>query len=70
MEGSLFVAMATVAAMVITGIFTLWQVRKQHRESLRRMREESIVLKQRTCNDKRLEALQHCWGILIYTTDN
>ncbi|MDR2680499.1 MAG: hypothetical protein LBC47_06785, partial [Tannerella sp.] len=32
--------------------------------------EESVVLKQRTRNDKTLEALQNCWGLLIYTTDN
>jgi hypothetical protein len=70
MEGDLLVAIATVVAVIITGLVTLWQVRKQHRDSIRQMREETSVLKYRKRNDQRLEALQHCWELLIYTTDN
>jgi hypothetical protein len=70
MEGDMLVAIATVAAVVITGLFTLWQIRKQHWDSIRQMREETIVLKHRKYNDQTLEALQRCWGLLIYTTDN
>jgi hypothetical protein len=69
MEGDLFVPITAIAAVVIIWIFTLWQVKIQHRERIRQMKEKTVVLKHKTCNDKRLEALQRCWGMLIYTAD-
>jgi hypothetical protein len=68
--GDMYVAIATIVAVVITGVFTLYQIRKQHRDSIRHMREETVVLKHRRHNDKTLEALQRCWGLLIYTANN
>jgi hypothetical protein len=70
MEGDSLVTITSMAAVLITGLFTLWQVRKQHNNSIRQMREETVVLKHRKRNDQTLEALQRCWGLLIYTTNN
>ena len=84
MQGDLWVAIATVAAVIITGGFsffvTRWQVRKeskntlyqmerQYKNVLRQLRAETDVLKYRKLNEQKLEALQRCWGLLIYTTD-
>jgi hypothetical protein len=70
----MLVAAATIVAVFIAGLITLlitlWQVRKQYKDRIRQMREETIVLKHRKHNDQTLEALQHCWGLLIYTTNN
>jgi hypothetical protein len=83
-EGDLYVAIATVAAVIVTGaisfFITRWQVRKenkntlrqlekQHLDALRQMREETNALKCRKLNEQKLEALQRCWGLLIYSTD-
>lgn len=84
MQGDIWVAIATVAAVIITGGFsffvTRWQVRKeskntldqierQYKNVLRQLRAETDVLKYRKLNEQKLEALQRCWGLLIYTTD-
>ncbi|GHT45270.1 hypothetical protein FACS189440_00940 [Bacteroidia bacterium] len=85
LSGDIFVAIATVLAVVITGIIsffiTRWQVKKQGKETieqlelqyqntLRRMQVETSVLIKRKQYDLTLKALQKCWGLLIYTTDN
>ena len=79
--GDALVAIATITAVIITGIVTVWQVRKenkntisqlekQHKDSIRQMEAETQILKKRKQSDQTLEALQRCWGLLIYTTDN
>jgi hypothetical protein len=66
----MLVTITAITVVIITGLFALWQVQKQHKASIRQMREETVVLKHRRRNDQTLEALQRCWGLLIYTTSN
>jgi hypothetical protein len=83
--GDIFVAVATVLAVIITGIITFfttrWQVKKQgketieqleiqYRNTLLQMQAETSILIQRKQYDLTLKALQKCWGLLIFTTDN
>jgi len=79
--GDVWVAMATILAVIITGGITIWQVKKsndaalkrletQHRNTIDKMYAETQVLKKRKYNDQTLEALQKCWGLLVYTTNN
>lgn len=70
MEGYILTAIVQIIAVVIAGLFAFRQIRKQHNASIRQMREETVVLKHRRRNDQTLEALQRCWGLLIYTTNN
>ncbi|MDR2120741.1 MAG: hypothetical protein LBP64_07680 [Tannerella sp.] len=80
----LYVAIATIAAVFISGaisvFITLYQVKKenkntlkqldkQYQNTIRQMREETNILKYRKLNEQKLEALQRCWGLLIYSTD-
>jgi hypothetical protein len=84
MQGDVWLAIATVAAVIITGGFsffvTRWQVRKESKNTLyqmekqyanvvRQLRAETDVLKYRKLNEQKLEALQRCWGLLRYTTN-
>jgi hypothetical protein len=84
MQGDIWLAIATVAAVIITGGFsffvTRWQVRKESKNTLyqmekqyetvlRQLRAETDVLKYRKLNEQKLEALQRCWGLLRYTTN-
>jgi hypothetical protein len=84
LSGDSFVALATVVAVVLTGIIsffiTKWQVAKQGKETvlqlnmqyqhtIRQMQEETQILLKRKRYDLTLDALQKCWGLLVYTTD-
>ncbi|MDR2496325.1 MAG: hypothetical protein LBD21_04280 [Tannerellaceae bacterium] len=84
MQGDIWGAIAAVTAVIITGIIsffiTRWQVRKENKNTLcqmerqyenvlRQLRAETEVLKYRRLNAQKLDALQRCWGLLIYTTN-
>jgi hypothetical protein len=73
------VAVEVIITGVVSFIIIRWQVRKenknvlrqldeQHKNAIRQMREETSVLKYRKLNAQKLEALQRCWGLLIYST--
>jgi hypothetical protein len=79
----LYAAIIPVFAVFATGVisfFTMrWQVKKENKNTLRQqeeqyknvvrqMREETSVLKYRKLNAQKLEALQRCWGLLVYST--
>ena len=83
--GDISVAIATILSVIIAGIITarttmrqvkkenkntLAQLKRQHQDAIRQMEAETQILKKRKYNEQTLKALQGCWGLLIYTTDN
>jgi hypothetical protein len=63
-------AIVAILSVFISGIFAMRQIQKQYQNTIKQMREETVVLKHRKRHDRTLEALQRCWGLLVYTTDN
>jgi hypothetical protein len=82
-RGDLYVALVTVIAVLVTGIIsfliirrqvrnenknTLRRLKEQYNNVIRQIREETNVMKYRKLNEQKIEALQRCWGLLIYST--